>query len=488
MTKNRQKPPLPPFLFPSQDRAEKQWMTELKRRGQIRSIGPRLYASIPDKEVAKAVRTNWALIVSSLFPGALLSHRSALEYRPSPEGDVFLTSTTNREIRYPGLTLRFVRGPEALEGDAAFMGLRASSLPRALLENLSAPKNSKSAKTLPTSEIERRLEEIMRARGEGELNRVRAQAREIARALDWNKEFRRLDSLIGALLGTRPPSALTTAAGRARAAGAPYDPACIEKLEKLFAELRHHPFVELREQGSSPAHFRNQAFFEAYFSNYIEGTTFEIEEAEAIVFDGKVPSERPKDAHDVLGTYEILSDREEARRVPADARDLEPLLKHRHHVLMKNRPEALPGEFKRKPNRAGNTHFVHPDFVVGTLSRGMELHSALPKGLARAAYIMFLITEVHPFADGNGRIARVFMNAELRAHKLAPIIIPTVYREDYLSALRAISRRDRPRPLIDMLSKAHRFSQLDFSSYPATLRRMEEHNWFQDADEAKILL
>jgi fido (protein-threonine AMPylation protein) len=29
--------------------------------------------------------------------------------------------------------------------------------------------------------------------------------------------------------------------------------------------------------------------------------------------------------------------------------------------------------------------------------------------------MMFLISEVHPFADGNGRIARIMMNAELVA-------------------------------------------------------------------------
>ena len=29
--------------------------------------------------------------------------------------------------------------------------------------------------------------------------------------------------------------------------------------------------------------------------------------------------------------------------------------------------------------------------------------------------MMFLVAEVHPFADGNGRVARVMMNAELIA-------------------------------------------------------------------------
>jgi len=47
--------------------------------------------------------------------------------------------------------------------------------------------------------------------------------------------------------------------------------------------------------------------------------------------------------------------------------------------------------------------------------------------------MMFLVSEVHPFADGSGRIARM-MNVhagELR------IVIPAVYRLNYLAVLRA---------------------------------------------------
>lgn len=38
----------------------------------------------------------------------------------------------------------------------------------------------------------------------------------------------------------------------------------------------------------------------------------------------------------------------------------------------------------------------------------------------------FLISEIHPFNDGNGRLARIMMNAELVAENEEKIIIPTV--------------------------------------------------------------
>ena len=81
---------------------------------------------------------------------------------------------------------------------------------------------------------------------------------------------------------------------------------------------------------------------------------------------------------------------------------------------MAGRPEALPGEFKAEENRAGLTVFVAPDLVPGTLAEGFALYRSLESPFERAVYMMFLVSEVHPFADGNGRIARVMMNAEFR--------------------------------------------------------------------------
>jgi Fic family protein len=279
-----------------------------------------------------------------------------------------------------------------------------------------------------------------------------------------------------------------SALGRARAMGKPYDSACLEKLEMLFGALRHYPLQEIPEIFTSSDHFINKAFFEAYFSNYIEGTTFELKEAEEIIFEKKVPKKRPKDAHDILGTFALISDPNDTRVVPENITDLEIILKGRHQKMLARRSEAMPGKFKEKPNRAGNTHFVIPELVLGTLEKGFSLYKNLPPGLARAIYMMFFIGEVHPFADGNGRIARIMMNSELHACGLSTIIIPTVYRDDYLLALRAFSRRNREGPLVKMLQLAHKFSHQDFSLYPEILKYLDSHHWFSEPDEARIKL
>ena len=156
-------------------------------------------------------------------------------------------------------------------------------------------------------------------------------------------------------------------------------------------------------------------FFEAYFSNFIEGTEFAVDEAADIVFKGYIPKARPEDAHDVLGTWRVVSDQNEMSRLPGSSTELIALLKSRHARIMEGRPDKGPGRFKSEPNRAGSTTFVTPELVEGTLAKGFEIYRGLTSPLHRAIFMMFLISEVHPFADGNGRVARIMMNAELVA-------------------------------------------------------------------------
>ncbi|MGK5084433.1 Fic family protein [Bdellovibrionota bacterium FG-1] len=476
---------LPPLLYPSLNSSERKKLTLLRKKGQIRLIGPRLYASVPLKQVATVVRANWAQILSALFPNSFLSHRTAFEYKPSPEGEVILTGTTNREINYPGLRLRFIRGPEPLEDDPKFLTLRASSQARMLLENLSTIRKGAKPKTASRAQIEMRLEQLVRDGGEDAINALRDRARTISKQFEWKMEFERLDGLIGAILGTRSCRTITTALARARAIGQPYDPACLERMQLLFGELRNRALPAIPDRFVASGHFKNKSFFESYFSNFIEGTTFELEEAEDIVFNKKIPRNRPKDAHDIVGTFQIISDPNEMRRTPQGFDQLQNLLISRHHTLMKYRREASPGEFKKNVNRAGDTVFVHPDLVVGTLKKGLELYDDLTPGLPRAIFMMFLISDIHPFVDGNGRIARIMMNAELVSSGFSTILVPNVYREDYLLALRSLTRRHRPRVLVDMLLRAQRFSNLEFSPYAKILKELQRRNWFREPEDAR---
>jgi hypothetical protein len=471
-------------LFPGANSTERRKLARLKAQGRIHPAGPRLYVSVPEAETARVIRRAWSTIVDRLFPDAFITHRTALEFIPSPAGEIFITSRTRRDVVYPGLVLKFVRGPGPLSDDPPFLRIRSSSQARAFLENLSTRSSSRS-RVLPIEQLEQRLEQLLHLGGEAALTQLRDRAREISVELGWKREFERLDSLIGTLLGTRAGQVVSSVA-RARAAGEPFDASCLQRLQLLFGELRG-PLPALVDSFDAPDHVKNKAFFESYFSNYIEGTRFQIDEAEEIVFDKKIPKNRPKDAHDIAGTFDVVSDLVEMRRVSGGLDELIALLRSRHAAMMARRPEAAPGTFKTRPNRAGDTEFVHPAYVVGTLRKGMELYEGVRPGLARAIFVMFLVADVHPFVDGNGSIARIMMNAELVSAGQSTIIIPTVFRDDYLQSLRALTRRDRAVPLVRALVRAQKFSHLAFSPYPRILKELTQRNWFREPDEARII-
>lgn len=95
---------------------------------------------------------------------------------------------------------------------------------------------------------------------------------------------------------------------------------------------------------------------------------------------------------------------------------------------------------------------------------------------------MFLVTEVHPFLDGNGRTARLAMNCVLSAEKLSRIIIPTVYREDYLLPLKALSHHREAQPLVAAMSRIQRWSAaFDYARTRSALRdNLARCNAFQE--------
>jgi fido (protein-threonine AMPylation protein) len=337
------------------------------------------------------------MILGGLYPGAILSHRSAFEFKPTYEGQIFLTYSYTKKVNLGRITLRFLEGHKPIEGDNQISGgLYVSQRARAFLENLQPSKNvSGSSKCLTLTQIEDKLEQIIRVNGEEELNKVRDRTREIATELLMEKEFEKLNRIISALLITHTPKILSSPIAVARAFGYPYDPARLQLFENLFRDLKTSEF--------------------------------------------------------------------------------------------KNRPDRNPGLLKDKNNFAGLTAFVDFNLVKGTLIQSFDFYKALDHPFAKAAYIMFILSEVHPFLDGNGRIARIMMNSELVKAGQSKIIIPTVYRDDYLGTLRKLTRQSNPQPFISMLKRVHEFSETIYGdNYNEMLDYLRRCNSFSEHTEAKL--
>lgn len=473
-----------PLIFLS-DSALSAEISKAAKKGLVRKIGPKLYTTNLKDAPEQIVRQNFWQILSILVPGAVVSHRSAIENKISPAGKIYLTGNYSRTIDLPGLAIVVLKGRGPInEFDTVILNLFIACRERAYLENFLKTKDKgQEAKVLSREKIEERIVSMLDVNGEEGLNQFRDRARTVSKMLHLEKEFYFLNNLIGAVQGTREV-ALASPISKARSVGEGYDPKVVERFSILRAAIADtaFPVRQMKQNGSDV--FYNAAFFDAYFSNFIEGTEFEIGEAKDIIESGVTSPHRPEDGHDILGTYRIVGSIDEMGKIPYNFAEFEDLLKSRHAIILEGRPDKLPGQYKEKPNVAGMTRFVAPSLVKGTLRQGFELYKGLVDPFARAIAMMFFILEVHPFNDGNGRIARAMMNAELLANGSVRIIIPSVFRGEYLSGLKRLTNQNDPIAFIRQMQYAQDFtSKVDFSSKNDAIELLRRCNAFAKPDD-----
>jgi hypothetical protein len=114
--------------------------------------------------------------------------------------------------------------------------------------------------------------------------------------------------------------------------------------------------------------------------------------------------------------------------------------------------------------------------VEGTLIQTFPLYQQLPPGIAKAVFMQFMVAECHPFDDGNGRMARIMMNAELVSAEQHKIIVPTVHRESYLNGLRQATRSGRFRTITKVFTDLQAYtSTLPWEEYGEVRGTLESH-------------
>lgn len=468
------------LLYAEMSSAEIRAAQRRLRESALRRIAPGVVTSLSEENWPALIARERIRLLAALYPKAVIGPRSAFHGGGPVEGVMYLTYTYTKRVELPGLTVQLLDGHGPAQGDAPMMGreLYFPSTPRVLLENL-AVSRGKVKKSVGRAAVEQRLIETCEARGEDALNNIRDQARALAPTLGLERELDILDTLIGGILGTREAE-MSTAVGKAMTASIPYDANRLALFEKLAEVLRATPLgrpeaVVKSEQ--SRAHF---AFLESYFSNFIEGTEFDVREARGFVLEGKPITERPKDSHDIIGVFRQALNPGWANQTLSYGEPVLNQLRERHADQMKERPEIGPGEFKTIANRAGNTEFVVPRLARGTLVEGSKLLPTVPAGTARALMAMFLVSEVHPFTDGNGRLARLVMNAELSVVDSCRIIVPTLFREEYLDCLRVLTRDGNPKPFLDAMQWIHKWTaSFDYEDLDKAIAEMKACNAFE---------
>jgi fido (protein-threonine AMPylation protein) len=120
--------------------------------------------------------------------------------------------------------------------------------------------------------------------------------------------------------------------------------------------------------------------------------------------------------------------------------------------------ELLRGEWKRLPNNPSREgvlvhEYCPPEHVQAEMDRLIHLHASHVKvdPVVEAAFLHHRFTQIHPFQDGNGRVARCLANIALLREELQPLVLTRDDRQSYISALEAADEGDL-RPLVTLFA------------------------------------
>ena len=109
------------------------------------------------------------------------------------------------------------------------------------------------------------------------------------------------------------------------------------------------------------------------------------------------------------------------------------------------------------PVRDGVTYYYcPPEHVAAEMDRLVAVHAdhiekSVPSEV-QAAWLHHRFTQIHPFQDGNGRVARAIASLVLVKDGLFPLVVTRDDKPGYLDALEAADNGDL-KPLIDMIAK-----------------------------------
>ena len=111
----------------------------------------------------------------------------------------------------------------------------------------------------------------------------------------------------------------------------------------------------------------------------------------------------------------------------------------------------LRGDWKKQPNNPtrpnGEVHqYCPPEHVAAEMDRLVELHAAhdaenVPPEI-EAAWLHHRFTQIHPFQDGNGRIARTLASLVFLRARWFPLVVHRDDREAYITALETADSGD----------------------------------------------
>jgi Fic family protein len=208
----------------------------------------------------------------------------------------------------------------------------------------------------------------------------------------------------------------------------------IEKIEE--ANLKYHAIkASLHKKDWEDVKKRFVANF-VFESNALEGNSLTLKNVSEIVFENRIDKAADlREVHDAKNSYTTFS-----QLFTVKKEITENFIITIHKKLMENIDDRT--GYKRVPNViiGRDLALTKPKDVEKKMASLIQWYKEnetklYPLELAFRFHHQF--EEIHPFADGNGRVGRMLLNYILIRHRYYPIIIRKTHRTTYLRVLEA---------------------------------------------------
>lgn len=184
-----------------------------------------------------------------------------------------------------------------------------------------------------------------------------------------------------------------------------------------------------------------------YNTNAIEGNRLTLRETELVIEEGiTVGGKSLREIYEVRNHPEAL---EYIERLATEGRQITKSdLLTLHQIIMKGTTDQkFLGTYRSGEVRIrGSRHVPPPAYEVDPLMEQLlYMMNNNPDDYATvelAVMVLHRVAHIHPFQDGNGRIARLLANLVLMKKRYPPIVIPRSDRVKYLSSLEKADRGD----------------------------------------------
>lgn len=186
----------------------------------------------------------------------------------------------------------------------------------------------------------------------------------------------------------------------------------------------------------------------AYTSNAIEGNTLTRRETELAIEEqittGAKPINDYLEARNHANAFDFI-----CHAVKNKVKIDEDYVLQIHKIILSGIDDTNAGFYRSVRVRISGSQTILPNpLKVPDLMRefGKWLLEKSDDVLLKAIEAHYRLVSIHPFVDGNGRTARLFLNSMLLESGYAPIIIRKIDRKRYLSALETYQTKENSEP------------------------------------------